>query len=66
MGKKLWIVLCLIALVAAIWLYTLIDSTWARESKMSILITIIFFVSAASSVLFAFNAVEANKEPEKE
>lgn len=61
MSRTLWISFSLIALVAAVWLYTLIDSTWAKENGLSIVVTIAFFISAASAVLFAFNAVDAHQ-----
>ena len=60
-STKVWIALCLVATVVSIFLYKAIDSTWARESNVTILITIAFFISAAAAVLCAFNAATMNK-----
>lgn len=65
-NRSFWIVLCIVTLAAAAWLYKLIDSEWAREHGMSILITIAFFICAASAVIFAFNAVDAHQNVSKE
>lgn len=56
-----WIVLSVIAAIAAVFLYRTIDSPWAMENNMTIVMTIIFFVAASIAVVCGFNAATANK-----
>ena len=55
-----WIVLSIAATIAAIFLYRAIDSPWALENHMTILITIIFFIAASIAVVSGFNAATGN------
>ena len=54
-----WIVFSIVCAIAAIFLYTTIDSQWAAQSNMSIWMTILFFGSATLAIVCAFNAVES-------
>jgi hypothetical protein len=54
-----WGVLSALFAVAAIILYTLIDSNWSQENNLSILITIGFFAVAAASIVCGFNAIDS-------
>ena len=56
-----WIVLSIVCAIAAIFLYTMIDSQWAAQSNMSIWMTILFFASATLAIVCAFNAVESKE-----
>ena len=53
-----WAVASIICAVAAIFLYTTIDSEWSRDTNASIWLTILFFASATVAILCAFNAVD--------
>lgn len=59
--KSAWIVLSIAAAIAAIFLYRTIDSTWALENHMTILMTIIFFIAASIAIVSGFNAATGNK-----
>jgi hypothetical protein len=61
-----WIVLSIVCAIAAIFLYTMIDSQWAAQSNMSIWMTILFFASATLAIVCAFNAVESKDKTEEE
>ena len=61
-----WIVLSIVCAIAAIFLYTMIDSQWAAQSNMSIWMTIFFFASATLTIVCAFNAVESKDKTEEE
>jgi uncharacterized membrane protein len=56
-----WIALCIVAAIAAVFLYTTIDSPWALENGMTIVMTIIFFIAASIAVVSGFNAATGNK-----
>lgn len=58
---SVWIALCLVATVASIFLYKTIDSDWATQNNMTILVTIIFFLTASVAVVCGFNAATSNK-----
>jgi hypothetical protein len=53
-----WALFSIICAVAAIFLYTTIDSEWSSQTNASIWLTILFFASATVAILCAFNAVE--------
>lgn len=55
-----WIILCIAAAVASVFLYRAIDSPWALENQMTIVITIIFFITASIAVVSGFNAATTN------
>ena len=57
MNTKLWGVLALVMAAISVPLYLAIDSKWATENSMTILVTIAFFVASALAIVFAFNAV---------
>jgi uncharacterized membrane protein len=61
-----WIVFSIVCAIAAIFLYTTIDSQWSAQAGMSIWMTILFFVSATLSIVCAFNAVESKDKMEEE
>lgn len=61
-----WIVLSIVCAIAAIFLYTTIDSQWAAQSGMSIWMTILFFVSATLAIVCSFNAVESKDKAQGE
>lgn len=56
-----WIVLCIVAAIASVFLYRTIDSPWALENQMTIVMTIIFFITASIAVVSGFNAATGNK-----
>lgn len=53
-----WVLFSIICAVAAIFLYTTIDSEWSSQTNASIWLTILFFACATIAILCAFNAVE--------
>lgn len=53
-----WVFLSIVCAIAAIFLYTAIDSEWSAKTNSSIWLTICFFASATLAILFAFSAVE--------
>ena len=55
-----WGVLGVIFAVVAIVLYTFIDSAWARESNLSIIMTIAFFLAATTAIVCGFNAADSS------
>ena len=55
-----WGVLGVVFAVVAIVLYTFIDSAWARESNLSIILTIAFFLAATTAIVCGFNAADAD------
>ena len=55
-STPVWIALCVAASVASVFLYKMIDSPWALENNMTIVITIIFFITASIAVVCGFNA----------
>jgi hypothetical protein len=57
-----WVFLSIVCAVAAIFLYTTIDSEWSVKTNSSIWLTILFFASATLAILFAFSAVEGKEE----
>jgi uncharacterized membrane protein len=57
-----WVLLSIICAVAAIFLYTRIDSDWATRTNMGMLMTICFFASATVAIICVFSAVEANEK----
>jgi hypothetical protein len=58
-----WVVLCLIFAIAAIWLYTVIDSPWSQQNNASIWVTILFFLAAVATILCGFNAIDRDDTP---
>ena len=54
-----WIFLFVLCGVIAGILYTKIDSDWAADNNLSMLMTIGFFAAATPAILCVFNAVEA-------
>lgn len=56
-----WIILSIAAAIAAVFLYRAIDSPWALENHMTIVITVIFFIAASIAVVSGFNAATGNK-----
>jgi uncharacterized membrane protein len=54
--NSIWIALCLVAAVASVFLYKMIDSDWALQNNMTIVVTIIFFITASIAVVCGFNA----------
>lgn len=58
---SVWIALSVIAAIAAVFLYRTIDSAWAMENNMTIVMTIIFFLAASIAVVCGFNAATSNK-----
>lgn len=58
---SVWIALCVVAAIASIFLYKAIDSAWAMENNMTIVVTIIFFITASIAVVCGFNAATSNK-----
>lgn len=56
-----WVFLSIICAVAAIFLYSAIDSEWSAKTGASIWLTICFFASATLAILFAFSAVEGKE-----
>ncbi len=62
MAKSIkWVVLSIVCAIAAIFLYTKIDSEWSVRTNASIWLTILFFASATLAILFAFSAVEGEE-----
>ena len=61
-----WVFLSIVCAVAAIFLYTTIDSEWSVKTNSSIWLTILFFASATLAILFAFSAVEGKEESVEE
>jgi cytochrome oxidase Cu insertion factor (SCO1/SenC/PrrC family) len=61
-----WIILSIVSGIAAIFLYTTIDSEWASRTNMSIWMTILFFASATVAIVCVFNAVETNDKTQEE
>ena len=57
-----WVFLSIVCAIAAIYLYTTIDSEWSAKTNSSIWLTICFFASATLAILFAFSAVEGKEE----
>lgn len=55
-----WIILCIAAAVASVFLYRTIDSPWALQNNMTIVMTIIFFITASIAVVSGFNAATGN------
>lgn len=53
---SVWIALCIAAAIVSVFLYRAIDSPWALENHMTIVITIIFFITASIAVVSGFNA----------
>lgn len=56
-----WIALSVAAAIAAVFLYKAIDSPWALQNNMTIVVTIIFFIAASIAVVSGFNAATGNK-----
>jgi hypothetical protein len=61
-----WIVLSIVCAIAAIFLYTTIDSQWAAQANMSVWMTILFFASATLAIVCVFNAVESKDKTAEE
>lgn len=61
LSTSIWIVLSVAAAIAAIFLYRAIDSSWALENNMTIVVTIIFFITASIAIICGFNAATASK-----
>ena len=61
-----WVFLSIVCAIAAIYLYTTIDSEWSAKTNSSIWLTICFFASATLAILFAFSAVEGKEEGAEE
>ena len=57
-----WVFLSIVCAVAAIFLYTTIDSEWSVKTNSSIWLTILFFASATLAILFAFSAIEDKED----
>jgi uncharacterized membrane protein len=55
-STPVWIALCVAASVVSVFLYQMIDSAWALQNNMTIVITIIFFITASIAVVCGFNA----------
>ena len=60
-SNALWITLCVVATVVSIFLYKAIDSAWATENNMTIVVTIAFFGAASLAVLCGFNAATSQE-----
>ena len=57
-----WAVLCVAFAIVSILLYTTIDSEWAADNNLGILMTIAFFATATVTILCGFNAVESKDQ----
>ena len=58
MKRNMWIALCAVGIVASILLYKTIDSEFTEEVVANIMVTLVFFVVAALTVVCGFNAAE--------
>lgn len=66
MNTKLWGLLAIVMAAISVPLYLAIDSKWATDNNMTILVTIAFFIASALAIVFAFNAVAPVESEEKD
>jgi len=55
-----WATLCIMCAAIALVLYINIDSNWAADNGMGIVVTIGFFLAATAAILCGFNAVDSS------
>jgi hypothetical protein len=61
-----WIALGIVCAILAFILYPAIDSNWAADNHVGILVTIGFFASASITILCGFNVIESTKDHDLE
>ena len=66
MTKVLWIVLGLVCAILSVVLYKTIDSDWASENNVGILITLAFFATATTTIVCCFNLIESQDQSLKQ